>query len=79
LSSASYLAAKVRDVPIVEPADEAEFDVIATETVEQPSAAAEKDLDEMISISSISPARRRAWAAPAPWTMTGRSPAAARA
>jgi len=33
----------VRDVSIVESADEVEFDVIITEVIEQPSAASEED------------------------------------
>jgi len=37
----------VRDVSILEPSDEVEFDVITTEVIEQPSTVPEDDLHQM--------------------------------
>ena len=37
----------MRDVSVLEPSDEVEFDVITTEVVEQPSAVPEEDLDQV--------------------------------
>jgi hypothetical protein len=69
----------VRDVSIVESADEVEFDVITTEVIEQPSAASEEDLNQVdLHLVDLSGAEKHL-GGPRPWTMTGRSPAAARA
>jgi hypothetical protein len=42
---AAHPVAEVRDVTVVEPSDEVEFDVIITEVIEQPPAASEEDLN----------------------------------
>lgn len=39
--------AEVRDVSILEPSDEVEFDVIATQVVEQPSTVPEGDRNQV--------------------------------
>lgn len=37
----------MRDVPVLKPSDEVEFDVIATEVVEQPTPLSEEDRDQV--------------------------------
>jgi hypothetical protein len=70
----------VRDVSIVEPADEVEFDVIITEVIEQPPAASEEDLNQVDLRLVDLPGAQKRLGGPRPVDHDRpRSPAAARA